>query len=349
MPLADDLQLPPTWGFDDREPLNTRPDDEENGALYKVNWVPGKPRRMITAENNSTGEASFVVPFSHKPIFEQDTLGFSEYEAGLNYLKRHLPLVHGDPTDWTLTLRALEEIDHYSPTTGQKFVAENEDGNEDEGQLSKGWPIEEMSLYRAHFIQRPYRRLTDEQVIDLVVPELGRYCTRFPETEGFHRKTTQWQFVFAAAPTVIAPAYGALPQYSQRWTYITFQWPWTYEAGGSVPIGTIARTLGKVNDSAFDEFMELDAEDGGTLTGFPAGELLYRECRLTQPYRGASGDSFFVDVMHVFDWNPNGWQKALRPDLSGVHYDEVHKEGDATQTPFQTANFDRLFFPRGAP
>ncbi len=349
---ALELQDPPWWLIPGQEPLNTRTfqSDEANGAPYKVLWKPIHPRRIITSESNSNGEASFAVPFSKKAIFETDTLGYSTYTSGQTYLNRRNPLVHGDPADTTLMLRSLEEIDHYSPATGQKFVMTDDDGDIDLFQFSGGWPAFEMTMYRGLFIQRGYDMLEDDDVSGEPVPELKRNLTRFPECEAFHRKVTQWQFVFDDNPDQVTPAYGSLPQYCLRFHYVTYQWPWKNDGTGSVPIGTIGRTLGKVNASIFDPDMILENAAGdGMLTGFPAEELLYRDCRLSQPYCGANS-KLFVDIHHVFDWNPYGWQKAIRPDLDVLTYGLVKKKDSSPPLrPFQTANFDRLFMPRGAP
>jgi hypothetical protein len=360
MPSALELKQPPTWVIPGQEPLNTRTfdDDEDNGAPYKVMWMPFPPRRVITSDSNSTGEASFLAAFNDKARFEIDVLGHTEYQSGLNYLKRFVPQIHGDPADTTLYLRRLEETAHYSPNTGLKYLMSNADGNQAGGQLCEDWPAFECTLYRGEYIQRDYEMLRDDDVTSSPVPELKRYLTRFPEVEAFHRKTTQWQFVFDDNHQQVTPAYGALPQYCLRFNYVTYQWPFAYTGGGSVPLGTIARTLGKVNDSVFDSDMLLDADNGSTLTGFPSEELLYRRCALTKPYRMADSQ-LAVDILHVLDWNPYGWQTAIRPDIDdgsgGPVYglarkvDPTNVYSGAAVRPFQKANFDRLFMPRGAP
>ncbi len=350
---ALELQDPPWWGIAGQEPLNTRTfeSDEANGARFKVLWKPLHPRRIITADSNSNAEASFCVPFAEKATFEGDTLGYSEYTPGQNYLNRRTPLVHGDPASGTLLLRSLEEIEHYSPATAQKFVMSDDDGDVDIFQFSGGWPAFEMTMYRGLFSQRSYFMIEDDDVSAEPVPELKRYITKFPECEAFHRKVTQWQFTFDDNPTQVTPAYGSLPQYSIRFHYVSYQWPWEYDGSTcSVPIGTIGRTLGKVNASIFDPDMVLENAAGdGVLTGFPAEELLYRDCKLSNPYRQPN-DKWAVDIRHIFDWNPYGWQKAIRPDLDTLTYGLVSKRDSSPPLrPFQTANFDRLFMPRGSP
>ena len=47
-----------------------------------------------------------------------------------------------------------------------------------------------------------------------------------------------------------------------------------------------------------------------TYTGFPAETLKYEEFRLGQPYYGADSQ-VYVDIQHVFLWNPNNWNKQL--------------------------------------
>lgn len=309
----------------------------------------GNPRR-ITANSSSTGQALFCCPWSDAVKFEIDTLGYSEYVSGLKYLKRRLPLRHGDPAQQTLFCDTLEAIHFHNFEKAYHEVCTTADGP-----YSTGWPKTEMRAYKGTFSEDEFYRLEDAAVQSAAVPELKRYLTRFSETESFHRKIPGYGFAFESDVNNCCTVLASLPEFCVRWIFTTYQWPYP----ASIPEDYIARTLGCVNSDVFDTDTVLTLDNGSTVNGFPVETLRYEDCRKTKPYAGSDGE-FYVDIQHLFLWNPRGWQKQLNPALdpdTSPHFGyETIQQRNATgafyspaRYSYRTRNFAKLFKPRGAP
>lgn len=342
------IQQPKHWRIPSRKPLNTRPNATTQGALYKVLFSSpmGNPRH-ITANQNSTGMALFATPWTDALVFETDSLGYSDYVAGQKYLDRRLPMRHGDPAQQSLYLDSLETISFHNFEKTWHEACTSTDGP-----ASAGWPKTEMLAYRALFSQRSYPLLENSAVQSSPVPELKRFITKFPESEGFHVKQPGHGWRFASGGDTEYGILGSLPEFMQRWTYITHFWPFNLFPGGqqAVPLGYIARTLGTVNDAVFDPDLVLETSSGSMMNGFPAEELKLEDCRLSQPYYG-SDDKLYVDVAFIFLWNHRNWNKKLRPSTGEYEYlQQVDKNNDfysPVRLPYIKRNFNRLFLPRG--
>lgn len=341
------------WKAPGHEPLNTRPTSPSSGAYYKVLFPsPMGNSRTITAESNSTGTALFACPWPDANTFESDILGYSSFVPGQKYLNRRLPLVHGDPHMASLYLRQLQIISfhNFKKTYHEAMTATD-------GAASVGWPKTEMIAYRGDFVQRSYLLREDTDVSSSTVPELLRYVTKFPETEAFHVKTPGYGWAFTGHVTEFAgDVLGSIPSYQQRWVYTTYQWPWDFDPAGqnAVPLDYIARTLGTVNDDTFDDQLVFKKDDGSTAYGFAAEELKYEDCRLGTPYFGAD-EKLYVDIQHIFLWNPRNWNKQLRPASGTFEYLEA--VNGATNPPtfyspsryaYTKRSFNKLFMPAGA-
>lgn len=365
---ATSLEMPRHWSATSYAPLNTRPLDPTAGAKYKVLFSsPMGNGRRITASQNSTGRALFAVPWVDAIRFELDSLGYSTYIYGQKYLKRHLPLHHGDPAQQSLFLDSLETVAY---TNFSKAYHEAIASNTTEAPYSKGWPKTEMIAYKGDFSQRSYAIKKDEDVSAAAVPELKRYLTRFPETQSFHRKVPGWGTAFDSDLLHHCQTLGSLPEFQQRWIYTSYFWPIglpfadggeAWDAGCSIPLDYIARTLGTVNDAAFDVDMKFTNDAGSIVSGFPTEELLFEDFRLSQPYYGAN-DCLYCDLMFIFVWNPKNWNKQLNPNRDatlttgsypyGMEYVQFVDKANASFSPVKRAyvkrNFNKLFWPRGA-
>lgn len=363
-------QWPPNWRTPGRLPLSTNPLNPSSGAYYKVLFVSssGNPRTN-SSDSNSTGTAFFVTPWVDHRQFEVDALGNSTFASSpLSYLKRVIPLAHGDPAQTNgsyLYLRQLTQTSFHN--ISQKF---HQVLGISDGPMSKGWPKTEMVAYRGDFVQYPFRLYSDIEVttgvegqvqpegVEMGTPELLRYITKFPETESFHRKIAGFGFAFDSAVTNYCSALASLPEFHQRWIYTSYQWPWGPSAvNQSVPLDYIARTLGTVNSATFDTTLRFVNDSGTPRQGFAAEELRYDDCRLSKPYYGSDGQ-IYVDVQHVFLWNPFNWNKLVNPandpSASDRGYEYV-KQVNSTGTFYSPArrayaqrNFHKLFKPRGA-
>lgn len=345
---SNSSQWPLHWSRPDFAPLNTRPATPSSGAYYKVLFPsPSGNGRRITAAQNSTGKAFFVVPWADRLQFEIDALGFSNYIPGQNRLNRRLPLRHGDPADTTLFLDSLETISFHNFDRATHQVLTGTDGPH-----SEGWPKTQMVAYAGTFSQTSYQVLedTDSAVTGAAVPELKRYVTRVTETNAYHRKIPSYNIAFDGHLEERCPVLATLPEYTQRVIFTTYRWPVE-----SVPEHIIATTLGTVNDAVFDPDTVLRKADGTILSGYPIEELLYEDCRKSVPYHGSDGTStkLYVDLAHVFLFNPRNWNKQVRPATGEYTYvqfvDASSASYDPVRRPYTKSNFNRIFKPAGAP
>lgn len=337
---------PPQWSIPGQEPLNTRPDDPDNGARYKPIWNPILPVREITAEANSTGQAGFNVAYADRAKFEKDALGYTTYTEGNKHLTRRLPLRHGGLNDPTLFCRLVREEIHADSTGEGKKVF-----GEDDPAEQQGWAAMPQTLYRGYFIQANYDLLDDETVEGEDVPELLRYLVRTFTDEQYHRRVASWQFVYEDETTKIAPVLGSLPEHVQRWKYVSLRWPWNNGEGCPLPIGALAATGGKVNADVFDPAVTIQLPGGSVQNGFPAETLLQEHYELSPPYRGADSNLYVDLIVYFLYFQPTDtatWNKVWKGG-SVNDYVGVHEKGYPSNKPYRTADFNRIFLPRGAP
>lgn len=343
-------EWPRSWSRPGQAPLNTRPATPSSGAYYKVGFVSTRGNgRRITASQDSAGEAFFLVPFSDRLRFELDTLGYSEYVSGQKYLRRRNPLRHGDPADKTLVMESLESISFHNIDRSYHTALGISDG-----EYSKGWPATQMSSYRASFRQTAYDLQEDTGVASAAVPELKRNLIRHSETNPYHRKISGWGLMFdsgvGVTPAVKCTTIPTLPEYTTRLIYTSIRWP-----EEAVPESYIANSLGKVNSAAFDTDKVLKLDNGSTQNGYPAEELMFEDFRKSPPYHGSDGTStkLYFDLTFLFLWNPRNWNKQLNPNTGEYEYvqfvDSANASFDPVRRLYVSRNFNRLFFPAGAP
>lgn len=342
--MSTALQQPGHWSRPTLEPLNTKPLSPLTGASYVVGFdTRGGNGRRITANQNSTGKAGFIVPWPDASTFETDSLGYSEFVYGQKYLNRRTPMLHGDPAQGSLYLDTLE-------TVGFSNFSKNyhESCTVSDGAFSAKWPKTELIYYAATFSQRPYLILEDSAVSSAEVPELKRYVTRFSETEAYHRKIPGYGFAFEGSPSVACTTLASLPEFCLRFIYTTYFWPFP----DSIPEDYIARTLGTVNSNDFfDPDVQLTEDDGTRVNGFRKQTLKYEDCRKSQPYFG-SDDLLYCDLQHIFLWNPRNWQKQLDPTSKTYKYIKQRDSTGAFYSPdrftYEERDFNKIFKPRGS-
>lgn len=344
--VSDSLPLMELQGSGPVEGQPTR----TQGASYVVLFPNAQAMgRRVTANQNSAGHAMFACPWVDAARFETDVLGFSNYNRGAKYLSRRIPLRHGDPAQQSLFLDSLETISFHN--FDKEF---HEACVPADGRYSAGWPKTEMIAYKGTFSQRSYEVLSDADVQSAAVPELKRYVTKFPETESYHRKIPGFGFAFASDPSNYCTVLASLPEFTQRWVYTSYFWPWP----DSIDLGYIARTLGKVNAATFDADLQITTASGGSTAGFPAEHLKFEDHRLSQPYYG-SDDKLYVDQQFVFSFQPNNWNKQVNP-TTGL-YEYIYQLGytfvglsvipgfaDGNRKAYTSADFNKLFWPKGA-
>jgi hypothetical protein len=356
---TDRTKWPAHWSRPGFAPLNTRPSNPSSGAYYKVLFPsPAGNGRRITANQNSTGKAFFAVPWDDRFRFELDALGFSEYVAGQKYLKRRLPLRHGDPADATLFLDSLEIVSfhNFDRTTQEKLVT-------GDGEYSKGWCKTQMCAYVGTFSQVSHAMLEDSAVSSAATPELKRYVTRESETNAYHRKVPGWGVAFDGALTTKCNVLASLPEYTMRLIYTTYRWP-----VNAVPEHVIAETLGCVNSAIFDPDVVLKTSAGSTLNGYPVEQVLYEDFRKSKPYHGSDGQNdslLYVDCTHIFLWMPKlgeqnrNWNMQVKPDVANdasgdptYGYVQFVKADNTAfspvKRPYPLKDFSKLFKPAGA-
>lgn len=350
-------ERPRHWSRSGYVQPTTRPSTPSTGVKYA--WLfpspQGNPRR-ITATQNSTATGYFAVPWPDQLQFEKDALGYAEHTVGQKYLRRRLPIKHGNPAQSSLYCDSLEEISFHNFQKTWHECCTSSDALH-----AVGFPKTEMVAYRATFSQRSYLLFEDSEVSGDTVPELGRYITKFPETESFHRKIPGWGFAFADNENNPCTVLGSLPEYVRRWMYTQHQIPWDFDPNNqnAVPEDYIANTLGTVNNAVFDPDMRFYLYNGSQQNGFPAETLYYEDCKLSVPYHGAD-DKLYVDIHHIFLHNPRNWNKQADPTVapnpsSFAHYKYIYqKQSDGTfyspnRKPYLERNFNPLFWPAGAP
>ena len=307
----------PFWNGSPQYSEQFRRDANQITALLKVNWADAAD-------------------------FRAEVLGYTEYDdnGGDPRLRRTLPLLcpytsnkyavsmdlvgyGSDATDVDNAWQTLNE-DGDGPENGVIWPAFEADPDFD------NWMKSGFCLYRTVFARLPFPiLLTDDEVDLLTDGERSRYVLK---TDTLNvRELRRPDFGFETIPeaggetAVRIPIVGFVPDYEREIVYTWFQIPWQ-----NVPRTTIKDAALKVNDATFD--------------GREAETLLFVGAKdIEQPYEGADG-SLYCDVKYVFRWKPNGWNKALKSDLTLRRLKRYNVPGDLP--PYSSTDlFPDLFVP----
>lgn len=225
-------------------------------------------------------------------------------------------------------------LPYKNPSTETQYLVElstAQNGPVDVDATLDNWPVYSWLVYNADFSTLPFDVKSEAEcptLSDGTPNELARYVIRRPVFTSRERKVPQFTLETDDEQPIMES--GWIIDGTVDWLYTWVECPID-----AFPFATVASTIGKINNAAFDTVTPR-GRNMATGTALLAGVQ-----GTDQPYIGPDGGRY-IDCTMLIRFRPAGWNKYVRPDGSTVGWRYVN---DHTSRPYKEADFQLLFKP----